>query len=384
MRDVLKSTRRWRYAGWMLPVVLLALPNCFLDSTGLGIPDQFDPGDAPLTGAILCDIPKVEELGANGDCANVDEVFSGMPIQHSAVALAEGVSSSLSLDFSPAATSACSGSPKKQLMEGPFPDGLAICLNCGQQIPAVFADATHACVVKCVDMVNNGGIFPPEGAQTFCENKAKVSINLDNACIGEACSPAGTLKPDFVDPRREQEKVKWVDLSGDATMDDNNLSKLTGVGGAFDSGARSEQLITHGDAWVEFAANETGVSHVVGISHENGSPDDPGLGDVEFCISLNFDGSVYLVEGAASVVNGPFPAYAPGERFRLRITDNNDGTASISYTRVVGACQPGTVCNETPIGPATLPSPSYPLRIQSTFREPGSTVSNVTLVRIKD
>jgi hypothetical protein len=385
MSDLPKSTRRWRYAGWLLPLALLVLPNCFLDSKGVYIPQQFNAGDAPLTGGIMCDIKKVVELPPTGECADEDDVASGMPEAHAAVALVEGVQSSLVLDFSESATSACGGFPKKKQMQGPFPDGLAICLNCGQQIPAKFPYPVSACIAKCVDLVVDYGIYPPEGAQNFCESNATISTNTSQTtCIDGACTDGGTLRPDFVDPRRLQEIVEWVDLGGDATASSNDLSKLTGVPGAFDSGARSAQIITHGDAWVEFAANETGVSHVVGVSHDDGGPDDPSLADVEFAISLNFDGFVYIVENNAAVINGPFAAYAAGERFRIRITDNNDGTASISYSRLVGPCTPGTICNEAPITTQTLPSPSYPLRIESTFREPGSTVSNVTVVRIKE
>jgi hypothetical protein len=175
------------------------------------------------------------------------------------------------------------------------------------------------CVAKCVDLVEQGGMPPSEGAQAFCESNARVSTNLDpSTCLNGVCTDGGTLKPDFVDPRREQEEVTWVDLGGDASALDNNLSKLTGASGAFDSGARSQEIITHGDAWVEFAANETGVSHVVGVSHDDGGLDDPSLADVEFAISRNYDGAVYIVEDNAEVINGPFGTYAPGERFRLQ------------------------------------------------------------------
>jgi len=59
MREFLKSTSRRLPAGWFWPVILLALPNC----AGLvGIddwrPSSGDPGDVPLTWAIMCDIPQ--------------------------------------------------------------------------------------------------------------------------------------------------------------------------------------------------------------------------------------------------------------------------------------------------------------------------------------
>jgi hypothetical protein len=389
MSDSLKSSRRWTHAGWLLPLVMLALPNCFLDSTGLGGvgDDEFVPGSDPRSSAIMCDIPRVPNPNpAISQCADATDVESGFPLAYAAIALAQDEKSSLALDFSPAATGPCSGMPKKVEFQGPFPDGLTVCLNCSTQIPAVYVDANEACVAKCIDLTNQGEFEAPGGAQSFCEQNAKVSTNFDkNTCFDGACSSGGTPDTSFVDPRRLQELVKWNDLGGDATFDNNNLSKLTGVPGTFDSGAASEQLITHGDAWIEFAAQETGVSHVIGVRLDSGGPDtEPGLADIEFALSLNFDGFVYVLENGATYVSDPIEPYTAGKRYRIRITDNNNGTATISYTRIDGPCPPGNICNETVIATQTEPSPSYPLRISASFREPGATLANVTMVRIKD
>jgi hypothetical protein len=290
------------------------------------------------------------------------------------------------LDFSAAATNACNGLPKKAAMQGPFPDGMTVCLNCGQVLPTKYhGDANEACVAKCVDLVNQSEVEPPGGSQTWCQANAKVSTNFDkHTCFANACTSGGTADMTFKDPRREQELVKWIDLGGDATLSQNDLSKLTGVPGNFDSGGASDQTIAHGDAWVEFSAKENNVSHVLGVSHDNGTDTDPSLADIGFAISLNFDNNVYVLENGAAVINGPLGTYAPGDRFRIRIKDNNDGTATISYTRLNGQCVVGTICNETTIATQTQPSPKYPLRIDASFREPGATISNPTMVRIQD
>jgi hypothetical protein len=389
MRDVLKSSgRRWR-AGWVWPLVLLALPNCAFQTHGLPGDDAFQGGNEPRSSAIMCDIPKVPAIGSS-DCASPSEAQSGIPREFAAVALAEGRKNSIALDFSAAAIAMCSG-PKKTEFQGPFPDGTTLCLNCGQQIPAKYADANAVCVAKCVDLAKQSDIEPPGGAQSWCEASAKVSTNFDkHTCFANACSNGGTPDMGFHDPRREQEPVKWTAFGGDATASGNNLSKLTGTGmpgSPFDSGAASDktQTIGHGDAWVEFSAAETGVSHVLGVSHDTGGGDtDPSLADIGFAISLNYDGNVYVLENGANVINGPLGTYAPGDRFRVRIKDNNDGTATISYTRLNGPCTTGTICNETPFATQTQPSPKYPLRIDASFREPGATLSNVTMVRIQD
>jgi hypothetical protein len=389
MRDVLKLRRRRWCGGWLLPLVLLALPNCMLQSGGLpGNEPVFEPGDAPLSSAIMCDIPKVP---TGSDCADATQTGSGMPREYAAIALAQGEMNSLALDFSPAATNACNGLPKKTEFFGSFPDGSTVCLNCGQQIPAKYADANAACVAQCVDLVKHvGDVEPPEGAQKFCETNAHVSTNFDkHSCYAGACSNGGSPNSGFVDPRRAQELVTWTDLLGQATSQDNDVSKLTGTGvpgDPFDSGAASDQRIKHGDAWVEFSVKETGVSHVIGLSHDNGGMDsDPSLADIGFAISLNYDGNVYILENGASYVSAPLMTYAPGDRFRIRVKDNNDGsTATISYTKLNGVCKPGTICNETTIATQTSASPAYPLRIGASFREPGATITNVTMVRIQD
>jgi hypothetical protein len=385
MRAFLKSSGRWSRVGWLLPLVLLALPNCILDSTGYDYgDDEFNAGNTPRSSAIMCDIPQVPAPGT-GDCADASEVEFGMPMAYAAIALAQNEKNSVVLDFSPAATGACGGLPKKVGFQGPFPDGLTVCLNCASQIPAKYVDASEACVAKCIDMANQGEFEVAGGAQNFCEANARVSTNFDpNTCFDNACTAGGTPDMSFVDPRRAQELVTWTDFGGDATALNNNLSKLTGVPGTFDSGAASEQTITHGDAWVEFEAQETGVSHVLGVKMATGPDTEPGLADIEFALSLNFDGSVYVLESGAVTVVGPIEPYTAGQRFRIRITDNNNGTASISYTRLDGPCMPATICAETTIATQTEPGITYPIRISASFREPGATLANVTLVRILD
>ena len=112
---------------------------------------------------------------------------------------------------------------------------------------------------------------------------------------------------------------------------------------------------------------------------------DFGLGGIGFTISLNNDTSVYVLEaGSPLVVQGPFgDPYIPGERFRVRATDNHDGTATISYSRLAGGCVAGTVCTEDVFFTHVGASPNYPLRVDATFREVDASLGNVTLVRIK-
>jgi hypothetical protein len=431
MRDFLKLSGRWLRAGWFWAFVLLALPNCGLDTSGIPCPPEgcptdctpgdpecdppcddpddpecpppdpveaFKPGLSP-TSAIMCDFPKPVPDDED-DCATQQEADDGMSITKAAVALVEGQSNAIALDFSEDALLACNGRPRKtKFLQGSFPDGATVCLNCGTQIPMVFASPTKACIAKCKDLINfGGGPIPAGGTNAFCEANAKISTNYTScADYANACTGGGNPDPNFFDPRRHQEKVVWSDLSlgVEAFGTGNNSLRRTAptTGPAesdFNEGAASAQTIVEGDGWVEFEAGQPGLSHVIGLRESCADPGscadtNYGLGGIGFSISLNNDNNVYVIEaGNPLVVEGPFGLpYTPGERFRVRATDNNNGTATITYSRVAPGCMEGTVCLEDVFWTSESPSPDYPLRVDTTFREVDASLVNVTIVRIK-
>ena len=100
---------------------------------------------------------------------------------------------------------------------------------------------------------------------------------------------------------------------------------------------------------------------------------------------MNNDNNVYVLERVGGVLQvfGPFGTYAPGERFRVRLTDNFDDKASITYTRVDPGCVDGIACTETPFYTHVGTDPPYPLRVDAIFREVDATLDNVTIVRIR-
>ena len=380
MVNFVKSIGRRLRAVWFLPLILLAVPNCALQTHGIAGPSELEAGPLPHTSAIMCDIPKVPDPGSTG-CANSTETGIGMSFAHAAVALAQGEQSSIGLDLSSAAEAACGGLPKKIDFQGPFPDGFAVCLNCATQVPAVYADANAVCVDECIDLVNGGGAEPAEGVEEFCTANAHVSTNFDaNTCFDDACSDGGTLLPGFVDPRRAQEPVIWTDLIGTSPAG-NDLSRDSMPDGSFDAGAASKQAITQGDGWVEFEATENDKGHVVGLAPDVGPDTDPSQADVAFGIRLGAGGNVVIVEDGSP--SGPSVGpYDPGDRFRVQIKDNLDGTASVSYFKLSGPCTPGTICNGAVIGTSAA-SAKYPLRVDASLADVGATLKNVTLVRIK-
>jgi hypothetical protein len=406
MPAFLKSSPRWLQGGWLLPLALLMLPNCILPpyeyvEGGEEVPSEVFDGGEGRTGAIMCDIPKVPFAGAAeaSECATDEDIKGGYSLSYAAIALAQGENlRTIGLDYSFGSLAACGGKPKKIQYEGTFPDGTAVCLNCakiGPELPAKYIDANAACVAKCVDLVNRGEHEPSGGAQSFCEANAKVSTNFNkNECWEGKCSTSGVPEMPFNDPRRPQEPVKWLDIEGDADSLDNDVFMKADATttGFHDSSAMSEQTITRGDAWIEFTVKAAdNMSHVVGVSTDIGTDADLDLEEhVAFALSLNRDNKIYIVHNGIPVKMPNSPeewvgTYAAGDRFRVRITDNEDEehTATISYKRVDANCGDAMVCDESPLG-ESQGTVKYPLRISALFREPGATLSNVKMVYIKD
>ena len=414
MRSVLKTGgRRWNL-GWLLPLVLLALPNCTLDWAPFE-PDpnapHFSPGENP-TSAIMCEIPVPLSEGED-ECATDEEMLVGIPMEAAATALASSQANPIMLDYSDAAQEACGeGRARKKEFYGTWPDGLRVCLNCGL-IPNTYASPAAVCVAKCKDLLKaDGESLAPEAIDTFCTASAKVAINVDpgTICYDGACQEDGMPNSAWVDPRRSPEPVKWVDHIG--TTDNggtNDLERSAPTTGSatedFNAGAASAQTTTnkHGDGWVEFSAaadaagNATDKVHVLGLreSFDSGGqkcfdvsncPDtDAHIETVGFAIDLNSDGQVYVLEPDPTgvqpfIVLSGFGPYTAGERFRVKFKDNRDGTAAISYARM--DCSSGT-CVENVFLESSGNFPKYPLRVDTTFREQGARIDNVTIVRIK-
>jgi hypothetical protein len=396
MRDFLKTGARRFASAWFWPLALLALPNCHFEVTGLGpLPPHLTQGDLPHSSAIMCDIEKYQ--GPTRRCATADDLAMGIPLTTAAEALVSGKTGSIGLDYSTAAETACgAGHPQAIDFQGAFPEGYAVCLNCGV-IPVPHADATAVCVAQCRDLVGNGGApFPPDFLAFCTANAHPSTLFPSSGCFENACADSGTLRDGFADPRRIPEPVEWTDLIGTSAVG-STLSRGGAPGtGNFDTGAVSTQWIHDNDGYVEFEASENNVSHVVGFAQTNACPfpcpdGDPGITTINFAISLNFDGRFYVVENGNLVpgpdVNQSYGTYVAGDRFRLKLKRNLDGTATVSYFTISGACIPGNLCNEVPfpapVPPHVGPAAAYPLRVDASFREPNATLANVNIVRIQ-
>jgi hypothetical protein len=370
----LKSTM-----GWLGLAAFLALPNCTLDRRGLGTPAHLNAGSQPWDSALFCD---VESQEVARHCATPDEQTTGIPLNQAALALVNGQSSNIGLDFSPAAIAAlgCSpGQPVAITFLSPFPAGISKCLNCGEVIGPVYADVSAACVDVCRDLSG--------GADAFCADPANVHRASTNAgsCFPGACT-GNALPMTFVDPRRTPEPVSWTSLVGVATSgaDSNTLTKTAATTGSFDAGAASSQLITHGDGYVEFTASETNTGRICGLS-TGASDGDATQTDIGFGINLNAAGGVRIFEHGVPLASPPAPnpdttfaSYVSGNRLRVSFADNFDGTATITYWLFPPACPGCSGMMLHSVGGAL-----YPFRVDATFNQPGGTLSDVRIVRIR-
>jgi hypothetical protein len=396
MFDSLKTQARRLSVGWYWPLVLLALSGCGLYTKGIEgdpPPHAFDPGLAPLTSAVMCDIP-VHTDGPT--CAPAGQEDNGVRIEDAAIDLAIGKKSEYALDFSNAAMVTCAGEPGRTQFKGNFPDGLPVCLNCDTQIGAgkPYADANAVCIAKCKDIYNfdtdsNTGF----DVDSFCNANAHVSTNFQpNICFDGACSNGGTFDINFPDPRWNPESISWTDQTGTTSAGSTlTRSAATSNPPAFDAGAAaSDQPITERSAYIDFEVGEANLGHVLGVSNCPGACGGVVTKptDIDFGIVLFTDSHIYVVEHGVLVMGKPgqdaagtFGPYDASQRFRIRVTDNLDTTVTVSYATVTLPCPVHTQCTENTFY-SSGPQASFPLRVTALLWDQGASLTNVNIVRV--
>lgn len=148
--------------------------------------------------------------------------------------------------------------------------------------------------------------------------------------------------------------LTWDDAV-DVTVAGASLTK-TGSGG-WNGGASSKASIASGDGWMEFSAVETDKDRAAGLS---AGDTDQTLGDIDFAIHLESDGTVTVLESGSD--QGSFGSYVTGDRFRVEVRDG-----------VVKYLKNGTVF-DTSSG-----TPSYPLVVDTSLDDVGATLAQVAM-----
>jgi hypothetical protein len=405
MRQAMKAERGGRAAAWLWPLVLLSAPGCILPEYHAAPPVNLDPGPIP-TGVVFCDI---EKPAARHCPMTQDEIDTGIPLNEAALALNDGrPQSDHGLDYSPDALAVCDGQPQIVPFEDLFPQGTAACIDCAAQIPAHYADAAAVCLAQCEDLTAPNVKPPDPSVVASCQARTRVSTNAADptSCFANACGDGVFFAGQFDDPRRISEPVEWRDLvdTDISGSEGNNLTRLTAPVDPqdFNAGAASEQVITHGDAFVQFTAADIDSARLCGLAH-GGPPDtEASYADIDFAIDVfkadagATEGRFYVFEKGVKIL-GPgaddsFGTYGPNETFRVHIKDNLDGTggfkpmggtATITYSRVIGSCEDGAPCAEDPFHTSTTTTTAYPFRVDASIRDLGGSLINVRVVRIR-
>jgi len=384
MRMLSKVKLNWSSAGsfWFWAAVLLVLPNCTLDTSGIAVPSNVNRGTGPRTSTIFCDI----ERPAGRHCASPTEIFAGgIRLTGGAVALVAGQTSDSAMDYSPEALSRCAGGPEVVTFHGAFPEGTPVCLDCAVIGPGPAPHASNAavCTAHCLDLfaTGDGNVPPSAEALAFCTPaRAHLSTNFPTTgCFAGACTTSGTLNPDFDDPRRIPEPVEWVNLVG-VSAAGGTLTRTAANTGAFDAGATSAQVIIRGDGYVEFTATETDRIRIAGLSSGLTPLGGITFNDIGFGIELYNTGEIFVFESGTAV--STFGAYTAGQKFRVKLEDRFDGTATVSYARLTGPCVDGSPCSETVFFTSTNTA-TYPVRVDAMFYELGATVTEARFVRVR-
>lgn len=386
---------------------LLVLPGCNqifgLDATVVA--PNLDPGGMPRNYAILCDI---ESRKVPRRCASQEEVDSGMFVSKSNAAIALTVRQTgmgnAALDYSADARAACGGLPQVVTYLGAYPEGSPLCVKYLDIIAPVgpYGNPNDVCAAWCNDLHGNKG-GGNQAITSFCNAHAGASTSFpvdDNdvklfglgGYLG-ACTAEGILHPEYdsdgplIDPRRIPEPVAWdpATLVGVSVSSDPAISTLTRTAaftGALDAGAASSQLITRGDAHVEFTATERNLRRIIGLAIGGAPNPSPGVTNIDFAIELRSDGTLRVLE--TGLVKFDVGSYSAGQTFRIKVKDNHDGTATVSYATVIGSCVPGAACADQEFYTHAGPAPaSYPMHVDSSLFHQGATLTNVRIVRIK-
>jgi len=110
-----------------------------------------------------------------------------------------------------------------------------------------------------------------------------------------------------------QERVNWTDLTN-VEIRGNSVEKTRGCDGCSDAGATSLQEIQSDGGYVDFRVPEDWTYLVAGLASKTRGP---GVGDIEFGIRLNGNGSADIVENGRYM--GGDTDYQAGDTFRIEV-----------------------------------------------------------------
>lgn len=154
-------------------------------------------------------------------------------------------------------------------------------------------------------------------------------------------------------PPPSTQNVIWTSAVG-VSVAANSLTKIAGTGWA-NAGAASTQSLTSGDGYMEYTASETTTDRIIGLSHGDSNQN---WDDVDFGLYSTGAGVLQVFE--AGVVRGTVGTYATGDVLRVAVEGG-----VVKYRKNGALLYTSTV------------APTYPLLVDCSFYNLGSTLSNV-------
>lgn len=151
------------------------------------------------------------------------------------------------------------------------------------------------------------------------------------------------------------QNVIWTNVSN-CTIAGNSLQKTAGRTDSADAGARSQQTVTSGDAFFEFAAGDSNKLLFCGLTH---SALGTAYTDIDFAIKLTDFGVAEVRENNAYATDTP---YRTGDVFRVAVQAN-----VVRYYKNGGLFY------------SSLRSPVYPLFGDAAFLTIGGRIDNAVL-----
>jgi hypothetical protein len=117
----------------------------------------------------------------------------------------------------------------------------------------------------------------------------------------------------YLGANAEGQAVTWTNIVN-ATVVGNVLQKTGGFDGIDDAGATSQERLTAGDGYVQFAVRETNTFWLAGLGHGGQGN---GYADIDFAFRFNGAGSADVLENGM-YAGGDTP-YEAGDVFRVAI-----------------------------------------------------------------
>ncbi len=148
--------------------------------------------------------------------------------------------------------------------------------------------------------------------------------------------------------------VTWTNLVNVAASG-NSITKSGGCGGCADAGANSQQTIASGDGYLEFTVSEIDTLRFIGFSTGSSGTSPDGI-----AAGLRLQGGRAEVRERGTYRSEA--AVTTGDVLRISV-----GTGSVQYSKN------GAVFYTSPAQPA------YPLMINTSLLDLGSTIKNVTI-----